>query len=119
MAEEPATPKRRLKKQETLREKAEKAAASSTKEPRRLREKTRAVSKPLKAVGRPFRFVGRFLVPRYFRNSWRELRQVSWPKFGESMRLTLAVFVFGTVITILVATLDLGLDKLFKEVFIK
>lgn len=119
MAEEPATPKRRLKKTETVREKAEKAAASSNKEPRRLREKTRVVSKPLKAVGRPFSFIGRFLVPRYFRNSWRELRQVSWPKFGESIRLTFAVFVFGAVFTILVAVLDLGLDKIFKEVFVQ
>lgn len=119
MAEEPAKQPRRIKKIETLREKAEKAAASSSKEPRRLQEKTRRLGKPLKVVGRPFSFIGRFLVPRYFRNSWRELRQVTWPKFGESLRLTFAVFVFGAVFTILVAVLDLGLDKVFKEVFLR
>jgi preprotein translocase SecE subunit len=119
VAEEPATSKRRLKKTETVREKAEKAVANSSKEPRRLQEKTRKLRAPLKAAGRPFRFIGRFLVPRYFRNSWRELRQVTWPKFGESLRLTFAVFVFGAVFTILVAVLDLGLDKVFKEVFLQ
>lgn len=118
MAEEPTPAKRRLKKTETVREKAEKATASN-KEPRRLQEKTRKMSKPLKAIGRPFRFLGRILIPRYFRNSWRELRQVTWPTFGESMRLTAAVFVFGALFTLIVAGLDLGLDKVFKEVFIQ
>ena len=119
MAKEEAAPKRRIKKVETIREKAEKAAENGNKKPRRLREKTRHLSKPLRMIARPFRFVGRYIIPPYFRNSWRELRQVTWPKFGESLRLTFAVIIFAAIFGVLIALLDFGLDKLFKKVFVK
>ena len=119
MAEEPATTKRRIKKVETLREEAEKAAENDSKQPRRLREKTRRLRKPLRIISKPFRFIGRFIIPPYFRNSWRELRQVTWPKFGESLRLTFAVIFFAIIFGVLIAVLDFGLDKLFREVFVR
>lgn len=128
MAEDNATPKRRLvKKAETVREKAEKAA-SDTGKPRRLHKTTRRISAPFRAVGRFFaklgqfkavRIIGLVLVPPYFRNSWKELRQVTWPKFRESLRLTSAVVIFAVVFGALVALLDFGLDKVFREVLIK
>lgn len=64
---------------------------------------------------RPFRW----LVPRYFVNSWREVRQVTWPNRRETWRLTLAVFIFAIVFGALVAGVDKVLDLLFKKVILK
>jgi preprotein translocase SecE subunit len=128
MAEDSSKPKRRLvKKVETVREKAEKATETNSK-PRRLRKTTSRIGAPFRFVGRglkrlgrfkPFRIIGLILVPPYFRNSWKELRQVTWPKFRESLRLTSAVIVFAVVFGAVVALLDAVLDKLFKEVLLK
>jgi preprotein translocase SecE subunit len=130
VAEEDSTkPKRRLvKKAETVREKAEKAQASDESKPRRLQKTTRKVGTPFRATGRglkkvgrlkPFRILGLIIVPPYFRNSWKELRQVTWPKFRESIRLTIAVILFAVIFGLFVAVLDFGLEKLFKEVLLK
>ena len=128
MAEESGTSKRRLvKKAETVREKAEKAADSS-KQPRRLQTTKKRAAAPFRAVARggrrlnrvkPFRILGFIIVPPYFRNSWKELRQVTWPKFRDSIRLTFAVFAFAAVFGVLVYILDFILDKVFKEVLLK
>jgi preprotein translocase SecE subunit len=128
VAEETAKSKRRLvKKAETVREKTVKAAEDS-KQPRRLHTTKRRVSAPFQVAGRhakklgkfkPFRIIGLILVPPYFRNSWKELKQVTWPKFRESIRLTFAVFAFAAIFGALVAALDYGLDKIFKEVLLK
>ena len=72
---------------------------------------------------RPFRFiakwVGLVLWPPYFRQSFGELKLVTWPNFRESWRLTFAVLAFAAVFGALIAGLDFGLDKLFKEVLLK
>ncbi len=73
----------------------------------------------LKAVLRPIAKVGRWLVPSYFVNSWREVRQVTWTSRKETWRLTLAVFVFAIVFGALVAGVDKGLDVLFKKLILK
>lgn len=128
MAEDKVTPKRRLvKKAETVREKTEKAVESS-KQPRRLHTTKRRVGTPFRVIGEKssklgkfkfFRIIGLVLVPPYFRNSWKELRQVTWTKRRESFRLTFAVIAFAAVFGVLVAVLDYGLDKVFKEVLLK
>ena len=128
MAEETGKSKRRIvKKVETVREKAEKNAESS-KQPRRLQATRRKAGAPFRAAGnagrklskfKPFRIIGLILVPPYFRNSWKELRQVTWTKRKDSFRLTFAVIVFAAVFGCLVAALDFGLDKVFKEVLLK
>jgi len=124
---ETSKPKQQIKKSETVREKAEKAAEGS-KQPRRLHTTRRRAGAPFRAVGRggkklgkfkPFRILGFIVVPPYFRNSWKELRQVAWPEFRTALRLTFAVIAFAIVFGILVAVLDYGLDKLFKQVLIK
>jgi preprotein translocase SecE subunit len=128
MADEPAQiPKRRLiKKVESVRERAEKASAEP--KPRRLHKTTRRISAPFRATGRaagrvgklkPFRILGFIIVPPYFRNSWKELRQVTWPTFRVSVRLTTAVVIFSVIFGVVVAVLDFGLDKLFREVLLK
>jgi preprotein translocase SecE subunit len=128
VAEETGKSKRRLvKKAETVREKAEKAVEDS-KQPRRLHTTKRRAGAPFRAVARggrrlnkikPFRILGFIIVPPYFRNSWKELKQVTWPKFKDSIRLTFAVFAFATVFGTLVFALDFVLDKVFKEVILK
>lgn len=126
MAEESTKPKRRtVKKAETVREKVEKAEDS---QPRRLQTTKRRAGAPFRAIGRggrrlnkikPFRILGFIIVPPYFRNSWKELRQVTWPSFPTALRLTFAVIAFAIVFGGLVALLDFGLDKLFKQVLLK
>lgn len=128
MAEDSSKSKRRLvKKAETVREKAQKAAESSS-QPRRLHATRRKAGAPFRAAGKgakrlgkfkPFRIIGFILVPPYFRNSWKELRQVTWPTFPVSLRLTFAVIIFAVVFGLFVALLDFGLGKLFKQVLLK
>lgn len=74
-----------------------------------------AVWKPFKAVGR---FLLRFLVPGYFKNSFRELRLVTWPDRRTTRRLTVAVIIFSIVFGLLVALVDYVLDKVFKKVIL-
>lgn len=83
---------------------------------------------PLKHVGhalrwffrlRAVRFIGRMLGFGYLRSSWRELRQVTWPTRREGRRLTTAVIIFSVVFGALIAVVDYGLDKLFKQLLLK
>ena len=118
---------RRIRKIDTVREKVEKTTAASEK-PRRLNRTRRAAGSPFRVLGLGFRELGRFkpfhilgliLVPRYFRNSWKELRQVTWTSRRDTRRLTLAVIMFATVFGVMVALVDFGLDKAFKQVLLK
>ncbi|HVS79115.1 MAG TPA: preprotein translocase subunit SecE [Candidatus Saccharimonadales bacterium] len=118
----------------TVRERVEAAAAKREEvKPGRAKSAAKKIVQPLKKlrVGdrkaikyatkalRPVGKVLSFLVPRYFINSWREVRQVTWPNRKETWRLTLAVFVFATVFGALVAGVDKGLDEIFKHVILK
>ena len=86
-------------------------------------EKTRK-SKLGKTVGpllhpfRVFRFL-RFLVPSYFRNSFKELKQVTWPTRKETIKLTFAVFMFAIVFGIFITIVDYGLNAVFKRILLK
>ena len=81
----------------------------------------RKIGRGLAWVGRlkPVRILGRVLFPRYFRRSWQELRLVTWPSRKQSWKLTYAVIVFSVLFGAIVALVDFGLDKLFKEFIIK
>ncbi len=83
---------------------------------------------PLKQIGhavrwffllRPVRFVGRIVGLGYFRSSFQELKGVTWPTWRESRRLTTAVILFSIVFGVLIAVVDYGLDKLFKQLLLK
>lgn len=129
VAEESDKPKRRVVKQaETMREIAEKSSNPIVKEPGVIRMTFRYIGKPFTGVGRllakighkqPFKFIGHLLWPAYFRNSWKELRQVTWPNRRESWQLTTAVIIFATIFGVMIAVVDYGLDKLFKQVLLK
>jgi preprotein translocase SecE subunit len=139
MANEPAKkPKRLVKNPETFRERALKATEASEKPGTASKLKgisggvfrpvtapvgkaSRQVtgSKPFRLLSKPFRWIGKILFPKYFRNSWRELRLVKWPSLRESRRLTLAVIIFAVVISGTIAIVDYGLDKLFRDILLK
>ncbi len=126
--------KRRVKNPETFREKVLKAADESVKPPRRSRLKGRTkfllrpLGKAFRAIAKfpPFRFlrkplhiIGLIIFPKYFRNSWRELRLVTWPTFKQSLRLTWAVLLFAIIFGVVIAIVDAGLQAVFKNVLLK
>ena len=68
---------------------------------------------------KPFIWVAKKVVPKYFVYSFRELKNVTWPNRREARRLTTAVILFSFVLSVSVALVDYGLDKLFKKVILK
>jgi preprotein translocase SecE subunit len=132
MPDQPTEPKKRLvKNPDTFRERALKAseAADQPDKRARLRSATSKAANPvLQPVGRglnkvfnrqPFKFLAKILLPVYFRNSWRELRLVTWPNWRQSRQLTFAVLVFATVFGASIAVVDYGLDKVFRNILLK
>jgi preprotein translocase SecE subunit len=117
----------------TVRELAEasRAKEDASKQPGRVGKVLAKPLSPVKKAGHsrvaqtlsvPFRYIGRglaWIVPKYFVNSWRELRKVHWPTRLETWRLTLAVFIFAIVFGALVAGVDKALDEIFKKVVLK
>lgn len=132
MADSPKTKKKRLvKNPETFRERATKVTADAEK-PRRgagtTKHAKQGLGKVFRPIGRairfifyrqPFKLIGRIIVPRYLRNSWRELRLVKWPSRRESRDLTSAVLVFAVIFGAVIAVVDYGLDKLFRGILLK
>ncbi|HEV2403646.1 MAG TPA: preprotein translocase subunit SecE [Candidatus Saccharimonadales bacterium] len=113
---------RRIRSTETLRDQVERNNVTApAKKPGSLLGRLRAASIPFRWLGqfRVFHIIGLILVPRYFRNSWRELRLVTWPNKKESRRLTLAVMLFAILFGIVIAIVDYGLDKIFRRVLLK
>jgi preprotein translocase subunit SecE len=121
---------RRIRRIETIREKVEKGSAVEDTPKKRgpIRRFFSMFSKPLRPVGRFFRWLSHYRVMRiigyiivwpYIRNSFKELKAVTWPTKRESRRLTLAVIVFAIVFGVLIAVVDYGLDKIFKRILLK
>lgn len=134
------TKKRQLKKTETVRERAGRSDVVAKKQSP-IRKVLRALTWPLRKIWvvlsvvlrpfsfllmpfktRPARAIGRVLASvllfRFFRDAWKEIRQVQWPTAKETARLTMAVFVFSLVFGAIVAITDYGLEIVFKKVFI-
>lgn len=131
---EPAKPKQRMVKQTgTVREQTEKAVQpKSEKKAGVLRLTLQYIGAPFRWTGRKlakagkklgkfkfFRVLGYILWPKYFRNSVKELRQVTWPTTRETWQLVLAVIIFSVVFGTIIAIVDFGLDKAFKQVLLK
>lgn len=138
---ESAKKKTRRRAPQTVRERSE--SSLNTKPKRRIVQKTATgISKPIKAIWnktvqllkpfsfvlkpfktKPFRLIGRIiskiLLISYFKNSWKELKQVSWPSRKETWSLTFSVFAFAAVFGLLVTVVDYGLDKIFKALILK
>lgn len=120
-------------KSESLREQAA-ASRDKAKKPRKIKTATDKALKPVGKIAQvgkkevylplPDNKAGRFLnkrrriVPSYFSESWKELRQVTWPNRKQTIQLTLAVFIFAIVFAAFVGILDYGLDKIFRKVLL-
>jgi preprotein translocase subunit SecE len=120
-------------KGDSVREQAAKSQDKAAK-PRKLRTTASQATKPVKKVveiGKkevylpmPKNKAGRFLnkrrhiIPKYFRESWKELKKVTWPDRKQTIQLTFAVFAFAIVFMLFVGIVDYGLDKLFRKVFL-
>ncbi len=125
--------KRVLKKSETVRERANKSSLPT--KPRRLRRAANSAGRPLTAARRigkkeynlplPDNRVGQLLnkrlrlFPKFLGNAWQEVRQVQWPGRNETLKLTLAVFMFAIIFGVVISVTDYGLDLLFKKVLLK
>ncbi len=119
---------KRLRKVETVRERQVSAAQQK---PKRIRKTASQLSRPFKLAHRtakkevylplPNTKAGNFLnkrrsiIPKYFKDSWYEVRQVKWPTNRETFKLTIAVFIFALGLGLIIALVDFGLDKLFRE----
>ncbi len=130
---------RRVKNPETFREKALKASEAEQKPSKSSHVSSKLISwifvpikkilivightKPVqiiwKIIRKPVRVIGLIVLPRYIRNSWIELKQVTWPDWKTSRKLTSAVIIFALIFGITVAIVDFLLDKLFKNVLLK
>lgn len=135
MAEsKPTAKKRRVRKVETVRQKVETANTAAPK-PRKVKKVIKKVSKPLNSAyhfgqkeyyiplpdNRFWRFMNkrRHIIPRYFINSYHELKLVTWPNRKQTIQLTIAVFIFAITFGIMIAVIDYGLDRIFKILLIK
>ena len=75
--------------------------------------------KPDNATKKPFILVRPFCAfGRYFRDSWRELRQVRWTNRRTTWALTLAVLLFCAFFAIFVLLFDWAFQWLVKEVIL-
>lgn len=128
MAEANSKKPRIRKSAPTVRERVEAAQAEAQKpdKPQKVRKVFSKLKVPDNGFGKALGKIGRILrkilgwiAPRYFVNSWREVRQVTWPARKETWRLTLAVFIFALVFGSMVYGVDKGLDEVFKKFVLK
>lgn len=119
------------KKKSSMRESAAKSRESAAK-PKRVRKAASAATRPVgkagKALTTEYHILGkkdsnfftrsRKLTPRYFREAWKELKNVTWPGRSETWRLVFAVFIFSIVLGLFIAVLDYGLERLLREVIL-
>ena len=91
------------KKLRTADKKALKAKAKVIRKEKRSAEKREMPKwlKPLWVISAPFRAIG-----RYFRDSFRELRQVRWPNRKNTWKITFSVILYVVVIVIFIMLLD-------------
>ncbi len=61
----------------------------------------------------------RIRAPRYFRESWAELKKVTWPSRRDTWRMTGAVFLFSVVLAIITAIADFGFSKAVEKLLVK
>lgn len=83
--------------------KAVKAKARAIRKEKRSNEK-REIPKwlmPLWVISTPFRAIG-----RYFRDSFRELRQVRWPNRKTTWKITFSVILYVLLIVVFIMLLD-------------
>ena len=119
------------KKKVSMRESAAKSRESANK-PKRVRKAasvaTKPVSKATSALTTEYHLFNnekqgfftksRHFTPKYVRESFKELKNVTWPGRKETWRLVFAVFVFALILGAFIAVLDYGLERILREVIL-
>ncbi len=122
-------------KKETVRERVNRSGGGQKQRGHRLKGAGKRAGQPVKRVLRGATreyhvmpqqdsgFVGfmtrsRSLFPSYIANSWRELRQVSWPTRRTTWKLVFAVFAFAIFFGVLISVVDYGLEKIFRPILL-
>lgn len=54
----------------------------------------------------------------YFKDSYAELKLVTWPNWATSWRLTGTVIVFSVTFAVFTTFLDIGFEKIAKKIFL-
>jgi preprotein translocase SecE subunit len=119
-----------VKQKTSLRERNIKAAEAKDK-PKRIRKVASTAIKPVGKIGSAlktefhiipqkknpgFFTKSRKITPKYFSDSFRELKNVTWPGRKETWKLVSAVFLFAVSIGIFIALLDYVLEIIFKKI---
>ena len=113
-----------MAKKEVVKKKKKKAPANKVVEKKKPQKKTSAVAlKEVTTEINPKRSLLRkiFRSPfrGYFVSSWQELRKVEWPDRKTSWKLTFTVIFFSVFFSAFTAGLDVGFEKLAKQIFLK
>lgn len=119
------------KKKQTVRERS---SAGTPEKPQRIRKtasKAKAPLKRAKAVGAkeyhlplPDNKAGKVLkkrvriLPKFFYDALAEVRLVVWPSRKDTLRLTMAVFIFSVIFASFIGGLDYILNIIFKKLFV-
>lgn len=82
------------------------------------RSKSTKKATPAKRNGRAILRRLRPRLPKYFKESWTELRKVTWPSRREAWKLTLAVFIFSGVFTLFIVLVDNIFKFIAEELFL-
>ncbi|MCL2451811.1 preprotein translocase subunit SecE [Candidatus Saccharibacteria bacterium] len=104
--DEPAATKRTAAKKKTAKTASQAVKTAKPTKTTRKNEKSFFLFRPIFAIG------------RYFRNSWRELRQVRWTNRRSTWALTLAVILFCLFFAGLIMLVDWIFDWTIKEVIL-
>lgn len=74
-------------------------------------------SEPKSRLGK-FLTKSRSLIPKYFINSWRELKKVTWPSRKESIQLVGAVVLFTAFFTLVTVAADYVFNLIVERVIL-
>lgn len=123
---------RKVKNPETFRERALKAKETKLPKKSKASSKLSGALKPvnaslkkvgdnksLKPIFKIINKIGKIVFPSYFRNSFKELKQVTWPTFRNGLKLTWAVIIFAVVFGLSIAALDWVLTNVFKNILLR
>ena len=89
--------------------KTKKSAKIAAKEAKKAEKKAKESGKKPFILFRPFCAIG-----RYFRDSWREIRQVRWPNRKTTWKMVLAVAIYAAFFLILITLLDMLFSYIFN-----
>ena len=88
-------------------DKPEKVVKKSAKKPKQVEKKPITGAKKL--------LIPLFAIGRYFRDSWREIRQVRWPNRKTAWKMTLSVIAYTLIFFVIIMLLDALFTFIFNK----